>query len=162
MDLDGNERISFYEFMHFYYLIPTETIRQSFDLWTKSAIDIGESVTVGEETKPGTSPWVTLFSGGVAGACSRTATAPLDRLKVIMQANTKGDMTILGGLKNIYKEGGTKAFFRGNGTNVIKIIPETAIKFLMYDAIKAKVCKNPKKPVTTERLISGACAGFIS
>jgi solute carrier family 25 phosphate transporter 23/24/25/41 len=119
-------------------------------------------VIVGEEVKSGISPWVTLIAGGIAGACSRTATAPLDRLKVIMQANTAEEMSIAGGFRGIYREGGIKAFFRGNGTNVVKIIPETAIKFLMYDTIKAKVCKNPKKPVTSERLISGACAGFAS
>jgi len=29
--------------------------------------------------------WQTLIAGGVAGAVSRTATAPFDRLKIIMQ-----------------------------------------------------------------------------
>ena len=30
-------------------------------------------------------PVVTLLAGAVAGCCSRTATAPLDRVKVIVQ-----------------------------------------------------------------------------
>jgi solute carrier family 25 phosphate transporter 23/24/25/41 len=55
-----------------------------------------------------------------------------------------------------------QAYFRGNGTNVIKIAPETAIKFIMYDKIKAATCKDPKAPTTTERLLSGAVAGFTS
>ncbi len=55
-----------------------------------------------------------------------------------------------------------RSFFRGNGTNVLKIIPETAIKFLMYDKIKSLVCKNASSPTTPERLISGAVAGFTS
>ena len=65
-------------------MIPAEHIRHTFDLWTKNAIDIGESVTVPEEKKKGTSNMVTLIAGGVAGAVSRTLTAPLDRLKVMM------------------------------------------------------------------------------
>lgn len=110
----------------------------------------------------GVSAWVTLFCGAVAGAVSRTSTAPLDRLKVMMQSDTSGKLTIGEGFKSIYKEGGIKAFFRGNGTNVIKIGPETAIKFLLYDKIKETVCKDVKAPTTFERLISGATAGFTA
>ena len=108
-------------------------------------IDIGESVIVNDEKDPATSAFATLISGGVAGAISRTATAPLDRLKVILQAQTTGKPTgIVQGFKDIYVEGGVKSYFRGNGTNVIKIAPETAVKFIMYDKIKATMCKNPK------------------
>ena len=59
-------------------------------------------------------------------------------------------------------DGGLKAFYKGNGTNIIKIAPETATKFIMYDKIKEKVCKNVSRPTTIERLISGAVAGIIS
>ena len=45
---------------------------------------------------------------------------------------------------------------------MIKIAPETAIKFIMYDKIKAATCKDPKAPTTSERLLSGAVAGFTS
>jgi len=34
--------------MQFYYLIPAENIRHSFDFWEKNSIDIGESVVVPE------------------------------------------------------------------------------------------------------------------
>jgi solute carrier family 25 phosphate transporter 23/24/25/41 len=80
----------------------------------------------------------------------------------MMQSDTSGKLTIGGGFKNIHKEGGVKAFFRGNGTNVIKIGPETAIKFLLFDKIKEAVCKDVKAPTTVERLISGAAAGFTA
>lgn len=45
---------------------------------------------------------------------------------------------------------------------MIKIAPETAIKFIMFDKIKEMTCKNPKQPTTSERLVSGGCAGFVS
>jgi solute carrier family 25 phosphate transporter 23/24/25/41 len=106
---------------------------------------------------------VTLVSGGVAGAISRTTTAPCDRVKVILQARTSGESTsILNEMRKIYTENGFKGFFKGNGTNVLKIIPETALKFLIYDEIKKLICTNVQSPTTSERLFSGAASGFIT
>jgi len=54
-------------------------------------LDVGESVSVPDdftlqEMLSGMW-WRHLVAGGVAGAVSRTATAPLDRLKVFLQVN---------------------------------------------------------------------------
>jgi len=53
-------------------------------------IDIGEQLTCPPDfPKPKGSmfgvSWYHLFAGGIAGAVSRTSTAPLDRLKVMLQ-----------------------------------------------------------------------------
>jgi len=52
-------------------------------------LDIGDSLTVPdeftEEEKKSGQWWKQHLAGGVAGAVSRTGTAPLDRLKVMMQ-----------------------------------------------------------------------------
>ena len=53
-------------------------------------IDIGEQLTCPPDfPKPKGSTfgisWYHLIAGGVAGAVSRTSTAPLDRLKVMLQ-----------------------------------------------------------------------------
>ncbi|KAF3637834.1 hypothetical protein FXO38_23538 [Capsicum annuum] len=56
---------------------------------------------------------------GVAGATSRTVTAPLDLLKVILQvqiARISIDFTV----REIWKDCGVLSFFRGNGINVMK------------------------------------------
>lgn len=52
-------------------------------------MDIGENLLVPddftEDEKASGRWWKLLVSGGAAGAVSRTCTAPLDRIKVLMQ-----------------------------------------------------------------------------
>lgn len=54
-------------------------------------LDIGEQLTVpdefSEEEKKSGYVWRQLMAGAVAGAVSRTGTAPLDRLKVFRQVS---------------------------------------------------------------------------
>ena len=107
------------------------------------------------------SPLITFVSGGVAGLVSRTTTAPLDRIKVLMQANQK-ETSFLMTVRKIFKNESILAFYKGNGANVLKIMPETSLKFFSYDAIKKFFCENPKDPRFIESLASGAVAGVIS
>ncbi|KAF7332069.1 Mitochondrial carrier protein [Mycena kentingensis (nom. inval.)] len=91
-----------------------------------------------------------LLAGGIAGAVSRTCTAPFDRLKIflITRPPDMGGATVstrpgIGSAKiiasavsRIYAEGGLLAFWTGNGLSVAKIFPESAIKFFSYESAK--------------------------
>lgn len=53
--------------------------------------------------------------------------------------------------------------WRGNGINVLKIAPESAIKFAAYEKIKRLIRGDDKRQMTIgERFMAGAAAGGIS
>lgn len=61
------------------------------------------------------------------------------------------------------KEGGVRSFWRGNGINVMKIAPESAIKFAAYEQVKRLIRQNETRQMSIyERFVAGACAGGFS
>jgi len=48
--------------------------------------------------------------------------------------NTDGAKAIGNAVARIYSEGGVLAFWTGNGLSVMKIFPESAIKFFSYES----------------------------
>lgn len=106
--------------------------------------------------------WRHLAAGGVAGAVSRTCTAPLDRIKVFLQVQATKS-SINGSFKYMLREGGMASFWRGNGINVLKIAPESALKFAAYEQVKSLIRQNENRQMSIyERFAAGACAGGIS
>uniref|UniRef100_U5ER29 Putative mitochondrial solute carrier protein n=1 Tax=Corethrella appendiculata TaxID=1370023 RepID=U5ER29_9DIPT len=129
-------------------------------------LDIGEDLNVPDDFTQNEMQtgmwWRHLAAGGVAGAVSRTCTAPLDRLKVFLQVQTS-KQRISDCFKYMLKEGGVSSLWRGNFVNVLKIAPESAIKFAAYEQVKRLIRGNDKRQMTIyERFLAGACAGGVS
>jgi solute carrier family 25 phosphate transporter 23/24/25/41 len=137
-----------------------------------------------------------LLAGGLAGAVSRTATAPFDRLKVylinhvdksptslpnlkgtathpieaaskIAQTGSKGVGAFASAVRSLYLEGGVHAFFIGNGLNIIKIFPESAVKFWSYEYSKRWFARNVDRSSVKDisgssRFIAGGIGGVVS
>ncbi|EXJ78756.1 hypothetical protein A1O1_09158 [Capronia coronata CBS 617.96] len=127
-----------------------------------------------------------FIAGGLAGMISRTATAPLDRLKVylIAQTNPKEAVVeaakkgapfqavrhfgrpLIDACKDLWAAGGMRSLFAGNGLNVIKVMPESAIKFGAYEAAKRALAKfegsDPKHLRPTSQFLAGGFGGVIS
>ncbi|XP_053298659.1 calcium-binding mitochondrial carrier protein SCaMC-3 [Pleuronectes platessa] len=99
----------------------------------------------------------------MAGAVSRTGTAPLDRLKVFLQVHgsTSRGINLWSGLRGMVKEGGVVSLWRGNGINVLKIAPESAIKFMAYEQVSTFISslKEGGSLRVQERFIAGSLAG---
>merc|ERR1712054_551764 len=96
-----------------------------------------------------------FLAGGVSGAIAKTCTAPIERVKLIIQtqdANPRimsGEIPRYTGIGNCFTriaaEQGIAAFWRGNFTNVLRYFPTQAFNFAFKDSIKAMFPKaNPK------------------
>jgi len=128
-----------------------------------------------------------FVAGGVSGITSRTVTAPLDRLKVYLiaqttntndalqaaksgapvQAGRQGMRTLVNACKDLWAAGGIRSLFAGNGINVIKVMPESAVKFGSYEASKRAVARfeghsDTRNISGPSQFIAGGMAGMIS
>lgn len=65
-------------------------------------------------------------------------------------------------LMQLPASGTIKAFFRGNGTNVLKIAPETAIKLTFNDRIKRTIVPDLDNITPLQRMSCGALAGAVA
>jgi solute carrier family 25 phosphate transporter 23/24/25/41 len=119
------------------------------------------------QTKPQTkSSYGHLFTGGLAGAISRSATSPLERLRILQQTaavNYKGRGTI-GSLVYMGQSEGFRGYFKGNGATVAKIAPFSAIEFYFYEVFKGNLFPNtPKKDLGyMQKLVCGGCTGVVA
>lgn len=167
VDKDNNGIITFEEWRDFLLLYPHEvTIENIYHHWERVClVDIGEHAVIPQGISKHVNASKYLIAGGVAGAASRTATAPLDRLKVKLQVQTT-HAAIGPAIKDIWKEGRISGFFRGNGINVIKVAPESAIKFYTYEMMKTFIGnskgENQADIGTVGRLIAGGVAGAVA
>lgn len=168
VDKDNNGVITFEEWRDFLFLYPHEaTIENIYHYLERVClVDIGEHTVIPAGISKHIHASRYLIAGGVAGAASRTATAPLDRLKVVLQVQTT-QARIMPAVKAMWREGGLVAFFRGNGLNVCKVTPESAIRFYTYEMLKTFIvnAKGQEKKAevgTLERLLAGGIAGAVA
>lgn len=166
IDVDGTMTLDWNEWREHFLFNPATNLQEIIRYWKHSTVlDIGESLSIPdeftEEEKTSGLWWKQLSAGAMAGAVSRTGTAPLDRMKVFMQvhATKSNKISLVGGFKQMLKEGGLASLWRGNGINVLKIAPETAIKFMAYEQYKKLLASEPGKVKTHERFLAGSLAG---
>lgn len=101
---------------------------------------------VHESSKDDVSFLANFLLGGTAGCISKTITAPIERVKLIMQTQDgnihikSGEIPRYSGLLNcftrVYTEQGLKSFWAGNFTNCLRYFPTQAFNFAFKDGIK--------------------------
>lgn len=119
---------------------------------------------------------VDFLAGGVSGAVSKTVTAPIERVKLVIQtqdANPRirsGEVPRYTGIGNcfsrILQEQGLLAFWRGNGVNILRYFPTQAFNLAFKDTIKKLFPKYNKDTDFWKffgtQLASGGLAGAAS
>ncbi|KAK9475310.1 mitochondrial carrier domain-containing protein [Dipodascopsis tothii] len=154
IDKDSDGEISFDDFCHFLLFMPLETytLRAAYAYFASSVPITSDGDFLmslfSDEMLGGIGYFV---AGGAAGVISRTMTAPFDRLKVYLIARTESaapataeareiakmrGSPLLNAIRVLWRHGGVRNFFVGNGLNILKVLPESAIKFGSFESAK--------------------------
>lgn len=103
----------------------------------------------------------------MAGCASRTAVAPLERLKILLQVqHFVGSSKYQGvwpSLRRIQREEGARGFFKGNGANCVRVFPYVAIQFAVFERLKPLLSDKDDGSISAARkVLGGAVAGVAS
>ena len=160
-----------------------------------SAVGVGapsSSAVSAESSSKSFSSAKDAIAGACAGGIAKTIVAPIERVKLIMQLNTSSATTTADtarlGLgttmkrsngawevtKQVYREQGILAFWRGNTPNVIRQAGSSAMNFLLMDWYKVAISpilvlslklpsdRDPEKRNKRRALISSFLSGGLA
>lgn len=117
-------------------------------------------------------PIILFSAGALSGALARSLTAPLDRVKILLQVRGGMDRGPLGvaaargrflqSLAAIGREEGFRGYWKGNIPQVLKVIPHSATQLYSYELFKDWFRDRDDKLTVWRRLAAGACAGMVA
>ena len=116
---------------------------------------------------------VQLASGGAASAIAKTTIAPFERTKILLQTSSLVEGVgghrpytgIVDALARIPREQGVTAFWRGNLTNISRVVPTYALRFTFFDQFRklTSIGHDASKPLPLSRqMAAGALSGSVT
>jgi len=101
-------------------------------------------------------------AGGIAGMASKTAVAPLDRIKILLQGHNSHfqNSGVISGLFRVVKTEGFLGLYKGNGAMMIRVFPYAAVQFVSFDVYKKILSPYFKKDSHLFKLFAGSAAGI--
>ncbi|KAI8148793.1 mitochondrial carrier domain-containing protein [Fennellomyces sp. T-0311] len=107
------------------------------------------------------------IAGGIAGSVAKTAIAPLDRVKILFQAQNpvfeKYAGTFTGAFKagrEIIRHTGILGLYQGHSVTLLRIFPYAAIKFVALEQFRAILMPTKAQETTTRWFFAGSFAGI--
>jgi len=111
--------------------------------------------------RPATKSALLVVCGGLSGALAKSATAPLERVKIMAQAGQSSNFVKL--LADIVRVEGWSGLWRGNTANVIRVIPNKGILLMCADMYKSAVQRAlPSCGTAMISSVSGSLAGLTA
>ncbi|XP_068081796.1 solute carrier family 25 member 16 [Anabrus simplex] len=105
-----------------------------------------------------------LLAGGVAGMCSKTTVAPLDRIKILLQAHNKHykHLGVFTGLRHIVHKETFFALYKGNGAQMVRIFPYAATQFTAFEIYKKSLASVLGSNSHIGKFLAGSGAGVTA
>nr|XP_029496183.1 graves disease carrier protein isoform X2 [Oncorhynchus nerka] len=105
-----------------------------------------------------------FVAGGIAGCCAKSTIAPLDRVKILLQAHSPHykDLGVVATLRAVPKKEGYLGLYKGNGAMMVRIFPYGAIQFMAFDKYKKILSKQLGISGHIHRLMAGSMAGMTA
>lgn len=105
-----------------------------------------------------------LLAGGMAGMVSKSTVAPLDRIKIFLQAQSKHHINhgVVSGLRHIIRTESLWAMYKGNGAQMVRVFPYAATKFTAFEIYKKTFNRMYKSETNIDKFIAGAGAGITA
>lgn len=110
-----------------------------------------------------------LLAGGIAGVVSRTAVAPVERVKILLQVQSLSARSgaprygsVFGSLRSISRAEGVAGLWKGNSANCVRVFPSSALQFWAYPELKRALYGEREDLRPEERLVAGGLAGAVS
>ncbi|KAI6213713.1 hypothetical protein M3Y94_00183800 [Aphelenchoides besseyi] len=104
------------------------------------------------------------YFGGVAGACAACCTHPLDLMKVHLQTQQTGKLTLPSLAAKIYKSDGIGGFYNGLTASVLRQMTYSLTRFACYETVKNQMPTDKAMPFYQKVMLagfSGACGGIV-
>ena len=103
-----------------------------------------------------------FVAGGIAGVVSRTAIAPIERVKILYQVSRASVSTSwLQLAPQIWREEGFLAFWKGNTAAVTRVLPYMSLTFLSYEEYRAALQRSGFGK-TSSTIAAGSAAGVTA
>lgn len=124
-------------------------------------------------SKTGYSTWPSVLAGGLSAAATKTMTAPLSRMTILLQVSNEsvGSGTgFVSSVKSVVQTEGYRSLWKGNLVSVVHKIPYGSVNYYAYECTKVGMLKPFWRSETdpgilvrfSSGLVGGACASALT